>query len=92
MEFLQDPIYWLLGALCAATASMPAMIRSIGKTGALAIAAFWLAGCAAVLWRFGLLAGFAAMAGSALLGILLLAASLIRSGIKSMPNQRFEDR
>jgi hypothetical protein len=92
MEFLHDPIYWTVAAVCAATASTPALLRSIGKMKAITIAVLWLAGCAAAMLRSGLLPGLAVMAASGLLGILLLAGSLIRSGIKSMPNKRFEER
>jgi hypothetical protein len=92
MEFLHDPIWWFATAVCAVTASMPSLMHSIGKTKLFTVTVLWLAGSATAILRSGLLPGLAVMAGSGLLGILLLAGSLIFSGIRSMPNQRFEER
>jgi hypothetical protein len=91
-NILHEPTYWLLTAGCLGIASIPALMRSIAKMKIIAIAALWLALCAAMLWRFGLLPGVATMLISGGWGIILFIASLIRSGIKSMPNKRFEKR
>lgn len=92
MNIPHEPAYWLLSAGCLCVASLPALTRSIAKTKAIAIVALWLALCIATIWQFGLLAGLATTLISAVWGVILLAASLIFSGIRSMPNQRFEDR
>jgi hypothetical protein len=92
MNILHEPAYWLLSVGCLCVASLPALIRSITKTKAIVIVALWLALCIATTWQFGLLAGLATTLISAVWGVILLAVSLIFSGIKSMPNQRFEDR
>jgi len=89
---LHEPLYWLLTAGCLSVASLPALMRSIAKARAIAIVALWLALCAATIWKFGLLPGVATALISGLWGVILLVASLIFSGIKSMPNQRFEER
>ena len=92
MTLLHEPAYWLLSAGCLCVASIPALMRSIGKMRLIAIVALWLALCAATLWRFGAMPALWATLLSGLWGLLLLIASLIFSGIKSMPNQRFEER
>jgi hypothetical protein len=68
------------------------MLPTVGKLSAIAIASLWLASCTVILFRFGLIPGLSTLAISGLLGLLLMVLSLIRSGIRSMPNQRFEDR
>lgn len=92
MNIPHEPAYWLLSAGCLCVASLPAMMRKITKARAIAIAALWLALCIATIWQFGLLPGLATALISGLWGAILLAASLIFSGIRSMPNQRFEER
>ncbi|RXK88933.1 hypothetical protein EST62_01375 [Chlorobaculum sp. 24CR] len=92
MNIPQEPAYWLLSAGCLSVASLPALMRKITKARAVAIAALWLALCAATIWQSSLLPGLATTLISAVWGVILLAASLIFSGIRSMPNQRFEER
>lgn len=92
MDFLYEPIWWMLTGGCVAIASSPAFLRSIDKTRALVILSLWLVGCTATLLRFGLLPAGVTTVISALLGMLLLGGSLVLSGIRSMPNQRFEER
>ncbi|MGC8773652.1 MAG: hypothetical protein ACP5R6_00050 [Chlorobaculum sp.] len=92
MTILHEPAYWFLTAGCLCIASIPALMRSIAKGKAIAIVALWLALCITTLWQFGLLPGLATTLISAVWGVMLLVASLIFSGIKSMPNQRFEER
>lgn len=92
MEFLTEPGWWMLTAACTGAASLPGIVRSIGKRTALAILALWIVLCAAVLLRFSLVPTIATAALSGLIGTLFLIASLIFSGIRSMPNQRFEER
>jgi hypothetical protein len=92
MTLLHDPAYWLLTTGCLCAASIPALTRSIGKMRLIAIAALWLALCAATFWRFGAMPALATTLISGAWGVVLLVASLIFSGIKSMPNQRFEER
>ena len=92
MTLLHEPAYWLLLAGCLGVASIPALMRSIGKMRLVAIAALWLALCAATLWRFGAMAGVVTTLISGAWGAVLLVTSLLFSGIKSMPNQRFEER
>lgn len=91
-HILHEPIYWLLAASSIATAATPAFLRSISKTKAVTIALFWTSLCGITLIMFGLIPGLATVIFSLLIGLLLFAASLVMSGIKSMPNQRFEDR
>jgi len=92
MTILHEPAYWLLTAGCLSVASIPALMRSIGKMRISAIAALWLALCATTFWRFGAMPALATTLISGLWGVVLLIASLIFSGIKSMPNKRFEER
>jgi hypothetical protein len=92
MNIPHEPAYWLLSAGCLCAASIPALMRKIGKARAVAIVALWLALCIATIWQSGLLPGLATTLISAVWGVMLLVASLIFSGIKSMPNQRFEER
>jgi len=92
MNILHEPSYWLLSAGCLCTASLPALMRKIAKARAIAVVALWLALCAATLWRFGVMPGVATTLISGAWGVILLIASLIFSGIKSMPNRRFEER
>lgn len=89
---VHEPLYWLLSAATLATAATPAFLRSISKTQTVAITALWLTLCTVTLLMFNLLPALATTLVSLLTGIVLLAASLVFSGIKSMPNQRFEER
>jgi len=92
MTILHEPAYWILTAGCVCIASIPALMRSIGKMWLIAIVALWLGLCAATLWRFGVLPALATTLISGVWGVMLLIASLLFSGIKSMPNRRFEER
>ncbi|HHE32795.1 MAG TPA: hypothetical protein ENL07_09300 [Chlorobaculum parvum] len=89
---LTEPLFWILTAASLATASAPALMRSISKTKAIAITAIWAILTGSSAFFFGLLPALATALVSLLLGLLLFALSLVISGIKSMPNQRFEDR
>jgi len=92
MNFLNEPIYWFLTAGCLGVASIPALVRTISRMRVIAIVMLWLAICTVTLTRFGLLPALATALISGVWGVLLLIASLIFSGIRSMPNQRFEER
>ena len=89
---LHEPIYWLLTASSVATAATPAFLHSISKAKAITIVLLWTTFCGITLIMFGLIPGLATALFSMIIGLLLLAVSLVMSGIKSMPNQRFEDR
>lgn len=91
-HLLHEPIYWLLTASSAATAATPAFLRSISKAKAVTIALLWTTLCGITIIMFGLTPGLTTALFSLLIGLLLSVASLVMSGIKSMPNQRFEDR
>jgi len=67
-------------------------VRTISRMRVIAIVMLWLAICTVTLTRFGLLPALATALISGVWGVLLLIASLIFSGIRSMPNQRFEER
>lgn len=92
MNILHEPSYWLLLAGCLCVASLPALMRKIARARAIAIITLWLSLCIATIWQFGLLPGLATALISGVWGVILLVASLIFSGIKSMPNRRFEER
>lgn len=92
MNIPQEPAYWLLSASCLCVASLPALMRKIPRARAIAVVSLWLALCIATIWQSGLLPGLATTLISGVWGVILLATSLIFSGIKSMPNRRFEER
>lgn len=89
---LADPLFWLLTAASLATAAAPALPRPVGKRKAIAIAALWATISGISVTLFGVLPALASALFSLLSGALLLAASLVFSGIRSMPNRRYEER
>ncbi|NTW52832.1 MAG: hypothetical protein HGB22_09630 [Chlorobiaceae bacterium] len=89
MSFLHEPLFWLLAAACLAISSTPSVMRSIGKKRIISIVMLWASACVAIYLLYGTVSTILATTVSAGWGALLLAASLIRSGLKSMPNNRF---
>ncbi len=92
MNFLNQPIFWLLAAACIAISSIPSRLRSIDRKKAALIATLWASACGATYLLYGTLPAILSATCSAVWGTLFLTASLIRSGVKSMPNNRFENR
>jgi uncharacterized membrane-anchored protein len=92
MSFLHEPAFWLLAAAAFAISSIPSMMRSIGKKRIASIVLLWVTACSATCLLFGTLPAILSAIASLVWGAMLLAASLIRSGVKSMPNNRFENR
>jgi len=52
----------------------------------------WVSACSATCLLFGTMPAILSAIVSLVWGVTLLIASLIRSGVKSMPNNRFENR
>jgi len=92
MNFLFEPSFWMLLAASLSAWTSLALLRSIGKIRMAAALTVWTA---ATGTTFLICGGFAATLSAALsvvAGGSLLIGSLIRSGVKSMPNRRFEER
>lgn len=92
MNVLHEPIFWLFAAACLAISSIPSLLRSIDRRKAAIIVTLWAMACGTIYILFGTIPAIISALCSAVWGAFLLAASLIRSGVKSMPNNRFENR
>jgi len=92
MNVLHEPAFWLLAAVAFAMSSIPSTMRSIGKKRITSIVLLWGSACIAICLLFGTLPALLSAIVSLVWGAMLLIASLIRSGVKSMPNNRFENR
>lgn len=92
MSLMHEPVFWILTAACMAISSIPSMMRTIRKMRIILIAMLWLGICGATYMLFGALPAIISAVASVVWGTLLLIASLILSGLKSMPNNRFENR
>ncbi len=87
-----DPAFWaLLTAAVAATASA-VRLRPVGILRAVALVIVWSCACATSALLLGMNAAMLTGALSILSGLSLLAISIIRTGIESMPNRRYENR
>lgn len=92
MSFLREPAFWALFIVALSAAATPSMLRKIGRTRTVSLLSVWCGAIATTFLLYGSTATFMSAALSLFMGVLLLLSSLIRSGLKSMPNRRFEER
>jgi len=92
MIFISEPAYWMLLAASLSACCAAAFMQRICRIrGAALLSVF--AGASGTTWLlFGPIAAIISASFSAAIGLVLLIASLVRSGIRSMPNSRFEER
>jgi hypothetical protein len=92
MNFTLEPPYWLLLLTALIAAISPSCMRRIGRTRAIALLVAW-AGAEGTSWAlYGSAPALISTGLSLLAGGVALVASLVWSGVKSMPNRRFEER
>lgn len=90
MEFLHNPLWWIISLMAVIIAILPAFAKKKAlKTIRLSLAPWLLLVGAAYMVTGSFLATLASAAISLLAATLFLTISLIISGIKGMPNQRF---
>ncbi len=92
MEALFETAFWmLLGASLSAWAAA-ALLRPIGTVRLASLMVVWLSATGTTGVLYGTVPALVSGAASLLAGVAMFAASLVWSGVKSMPNRRFEER
>lgn len=92
MAFLFEPAFWMLLAASLSSWASVAFMRSIGKLRFAALLTIWIAATVCTGLLYGIFSALISAAISLVAGMVMLLAGLVWSGVKSMPNQRFEDR
>lgn len=89
---MNDPAYWALALAALVAAGSIAFMRKIGMLHLISILAAWSGSIGSIMLLHGILPSIVAATVSMFAGALLFAISLVRSGIASMPNRRYEER
>lgn len=92
MKFYLEPTFWVLATASLTACGSVAFMRTIGRIHAISILIVWACATGTVFLLYGTFPALLTAACSLLVGALLMIASLTWSGIRSMPNRRFEDR
>lgn len=92
MKFYLEPTFWVLATASLTACGSIAFMRTIGRVHAIATLLVWACGTGTVYLLYGTFPAFLTAAFSLLVGALLMVASLTWSGVRSMPNRRFEER
>jgi hypothetical protein len=92
MTFLDEPAFWALFVAALSASATPSMLRKAGGARLVSLLSVWSGATATTGLLYGSTATLISAALSITAGIVLLIASLILSGLKSMPNKRFEKR
>jgi multidrug transporter EmrE-like cation transporter len=92
MNFLFEPAFWVLLVASLSAWANAALTRSVGRIRGAALFAVWAGASGTTYLLFGILPAVISAACSSLVGIILIVASIVWSGVKSMPKRRFEER
>lgn len=92
MIFYLEPTWWALFLASLTACGAGALMRSIGWMRALALLSVWAGATGTSSLICGTFPALLSAGLSALAGAILLAVSIVWSGVKSMPKRRFEER
>jgi hypothetical protein len=89
---MSEPVFWALALAALTAAGSTSFMRRIGKPRLISLLTVWAGSVASILLLYGTIPAVLTASVTGTAGGLLLIISLIRSGISSMPNQRYEER
>jgi hypothetical protein len=92
MDFLFEPPFWALLAASLAAWAAVALLRPIGRIRLAALLTVWATSTGTTGMLYGAVPAIISAAVTLLAGLAMLLAVLVLSGVKSMPNRRFEER
>ncbi|MEI6847664.1 MAG: hypothetical protein WCK32_06460 [Chlorobiaceae bacterium] len=92
MKFLSELAFWLPAALSISAFAILSFKKSIGKATLAGTFLIWVMAAATTFVCYGTLPALFSAAFSGSTGMLFVIASLIHSGLTSLPKRRFEDR
>ena len=92
MDFLFEPAFWTLLAASLTAWSSTAFLRPIGRIRLASLLTVWIAATGTTGLLYGAVTAIISAIASLLAGLAMLSAVLVWSGVKSMPNRRFEER
>jgi hypothetical protein len=92
MNFLFEPAFWMLLFASLSAWANAALTRSAGPIRVASLLAVWAGASGTTYLLYGVLPAIISAACSFLVGIILIVASLVCSGVTSMPKRRFEER
>lgn len=92
MNFYLEPTYWVLLASSLTACVSISFMRTIGRVRAAAVVTVWASSTGTIYILYGPFPALFAAGCSLVAGAALMIASMAWSGVKSMPNQRYEDR
>ncbi len=92
MNFLFEPAFWALFVASLSAWANAAFTRSVGRIRAVALLVVWAGASGTTGLLYGSFPAIISAACSLTTGIFLIVASLVWTGVKSMPKRRFEER